>query len=199
MTSYSQYQQQHPEMFRNETGGITLLPTDTGVAYQDPYFTLLAEPVRFPDGRAGTYTRIITTDLTQGCAVLPILPDGRIVVVDHFRHSTRTWHWEIPRGFGTVGMSAEQTAADELSEEICATVTQLHYLGEVHPDTGILAGAVWLYAARIDSIGTLCDHEGIRRAEYWTVEQAEQHVRDGLMNDGFTLAALYRARLSGLL
>jgi ADP-ribose pyrophosphatase len=199
-TQYTQLKQDHPEMFVNDPGGIEITEDgDGGVAYSDRFITLVADPVRFPDGRTGTYNRIFPTQMTQGTAVLPVLPDGTIVMVDHFRHATRSWHWEIPRGFGTIGLSGKDNAAQELSEEIGARVDQIHFLGEVYPDTGLLASSVLLYLARIDRIGSLDDHEGIRRAEALPLAAIHQLVRAGLLRDGFTLAALYRAQLSGLL
>lgn len=196
--SYKKFKKDNPSLFRNSPGGIEIINAP-GTVYGDRFITLVSDPVRFPNGDLGTYNRLYPTDLSQGVAVLPVLSNGRIVLVDHFRHATREWHWEIPRGFGTLGVSGRDTAGMELSEEIGAKVLGLHYLGEVHPDTGLLAQAVLLYMARIDEIGTLDQHEGIREAKAMTVSDVERHIRAGNLRDGFTLAAMYRARLANLI
>ncbi|MGI5135971.1 MULTISPECIES: hypothetical protein [unclassified Streptomyces] len=71
-------------------------------------------------------------------------------------------------------------------------------LGELHPDTGLLAQQVQLFAARVESVGELERHEGIRRAKVVTCAEAEEMVRTGDITDAFTIAVLYRARLAGL-
>ena len=69
-----------------------------GVVYEDPYLIVLRDAVRRPDGSLGTYARTLPASGAAGAAVLPLL-DGKIVLLRRFRHATRKWHLEIPRGF----------------------------------------------------------------------------------------------------
>jgi ADP-ribose pyrophosphatase len=199
--TYDTLRAQHPELFANHTGGIEIIHTSEpgyGIVYQDEFITLIRDHVQFPDGTIGSYNRIFPTDMVPGCAMMPIL-DGRIVLIEHYRHATRSWHLEIPRGCGEPMMSPEDTAMRELAEEIDATARELIPLGDYHPDTGTLGHATALYAALIDGIGQLDRHEGIRRARVLSLEETESLVVSGELTDGFTLAALYRARLVGVL
>ena len=59
-----------------------------------------------------------------GVVILPV-KDGKILLMHNFRHATRSWQWEIPRGFGEPGVSAEDQARAEVSEEIHAQVSEL--------------------------------------------------------------------------
>ncbi|MGI5444712.1 NUDIX hydrolase [Streptomyces sp. CA-243310] len=192
-----------PELFRNLPDGIEILTDPAavaaagGVLYRDRYLTLLRDPVRFPDGREGTYIRSIGTTAEPGCVVLPLL-DGEVVLIEHFRHATRSWHWELPRGFGTGGLDDPANAAKELREEIGAALRELIPLGVLHPDTGLLGDRVLLYAARIDGMGEPARGEGIRSALTVPFAEAEAMVADGRITDAFTMAALLRARLAGL-
>ncbi|MBT2408372.1 NUDIX hydrolase [Streptomyces sp. ISL-87] len=203
MEKYEALRAERPELFRNEPGGIEILTEPAavaaagGVLYQDPYVTLLRDPVRFPDGREGTYIRSIGSTAEPGCVVLPLL-DGEVVLIEHFRHATRSWQWEIPRGFGTSGLADPANAAKELREEIGATVLELIPLGVLHPDTGVLGDRVLLYAARIDGVGALAGSEGIRGSLTVPFREAEAMVLDGRITDAFTMATLLRARLAGL-
>ncbi|MEU9420725.1 NUDIX hydrolase [Streptomyces sp. NPDC051000] len=192
-----------PELFRNQPGGIEILSDPAavaaagGVLYRDRYVTLLRDPVRFPGGHEGTYIRSIGTTSEPGCVVLPLLGD-EVVLIEHFRHATRSWHWELPRGFGTSGLDDPANAAKELREEIGAGVGELIPLGVLHPDTGMLGDRVHLYAARIGGMGELAHGEGIRSALTVPFAEAEAMVADGRITDAFTMAALLRARLAGL-
>ncbi|MET9928647.1 MULTISPECIES: NUDIX hydrolase [unclassified Streptomyces] len=200
---YERLRAERPELFRNEPDGIDILTEPDavaaagGVLYEDQYLMLVRDPVRFPGGEEGTYIRSMSPYREPGCVVLPLL-DGGVVLVEHFRHATRSWHWEVPRGFGTAGLSDEENAAKELWEEIGAVPREVVALGVVHPDTGMTAEAVRLFAVRIASTGDLDRAEGIRRCVTVPFAEAEAMVADGRITDGFTVAALMRARLAGL-
>ncbi|MFF9090873.1 NUDIX hydrolase [Streptomyces sp. NPDC014991] len=177
-----------------------LRPVPAGVVSAGRYLWYLRDPVRFPDGRLGLYDRIVPPPgSSPGVVVLPLAgPEKRVVLIEHHRHATRSRHWEVVRGFGDPGATPEQNVARELREEISATATAVIPLGELHPDTGLLGHKVALYAAWVDGVGEVEQGEAIRRAITVTPAEAEEMVADGRITDGFTVAALYRARLSGV-
>lgn len=176
-------------------------PVRTGVISANRYLWYLRDPVRFPDGRLGLYDRLLPPPgASPGVVVLPLLgPGGKVVLIEHYRHATRRRHWEAVRGFGDPGATGEENVTRELGEEIAATPTEVIALGDVHPDTGLLAHRVQLYAARVDGFGDPEKGEAIGRVVTVTPAEAEAMVADGRITDGFTVAALYRARLAGLL
>lgn len=170
----------------------------TGVAYQDEWLTLLRDPVRFPGGDLGTYIRSVSVGGAYGVVLLPVL-DGEIVLVEHFRHATRRWHLEAPRGFGEPGVPADEQAARELREEIGAEAVRLVDLGVLNPDTGTSTDEVRLYLARVRAVGEPEVREGIRAVRLCRPAEVGELIRDGVINDSFTIAAWTRAQLRGLL
>lgn len=194
-------------------GSGTAEPAEpVGVVYADRFITVVRDAVRFPGGALGLYVRVLPASEAPGVVVLPLLapatgdadadadPDAvRIVLVEHYRHATRAWHLEAPRGVGEPGASGAANAARELAEELGTEPRELIPLGDVHPDTGLLAGRVELFAARIDRIGPPETSEGIRRAVTLSPAAAADLIREGPLTDGFTIAALTRAWLSGVL
>src|SRR5687768_4057369 len=93
---------------------------EIGVVYEDPYILILRDLVRFPSGNLGSYFRILNSaDLRggQSTVVLPII-ENKILLLKQFRHPTRKWHWEVPRGFGEPNISPEDNAKREIREEI---------------------------------------------------------------------------------
>ncbi|UFR01505.1 NUDIX hydrolase [Streptomyces sp. Go40/10] len=177
-----------------------LRPVPAGVVSAGRYLWYLRDPVRFPDGRLGLYDRILPPPgSSPGVVVLPLLgPERRVVLIEHHRHATRSRHWEVVRGFGDPGATPTENVTRELREEIAATPETVIPLGELHPDTGLLAHKVLLYAACVDGIGAVERGEAIARAITVTPAEAEEMVADGRITDGFTVAALYRARLAGV-
>ncbi|MFE0460817.1 NUDIX hydrolase [Kitasatospora sp. NPDC058965] len=221
MDRYAQLRSDRPELFRNDPEGIQILTdpaesaeaeravcergggapvaaAQSGVVYADPYVTVLRDPVRFPGGGLGLHLRLLDSSGVPGVVVLPVLPDG-VLLVEHYRHASRSWHLEAPRGYGEPDADGERNARRELSEELGAQAEELVPLGPLYPDTGLMAGHTLLYAARVVGHGAVQREEGIRRAVRLGFAEAEQLVAEGRISCGFTVAVLYRARLAGLL
>ncbi|CAL9424973.1 NUDIX hydrolase [Streptomyces sp. enrichment culture] len=207
LAAYEVMRREHPELFRNDQSGdgIDIVDPRTvevsgelGVLYSDAHIRLLRDPVRFPDGRTGAYLRILGSTQAPGAAVLPLL-EGRVVLLENYRHATRAWHLEIPRGFGTEGLAAEENALKELEEEIGVRPLSLTPVGAVHPDTGMQSHLVRLFVADLAAIGAMETAAGIRRAVLLTPDELDSRILDGSVTDGFTLAAVAQARLRNLL
>jgi len=166
-----------------------------GVLAEDPYLLVVRDAVRFADGSYGLYNRLI---VPSGAAILPI-HDGRVVLLDRFRHGTRAWHLEIPRGSFSGTGAHDEEARRELSEEIGGHATELVDLGLLHSTTGCLDEMHHLYMARVDRVGVPDRHEAIAALRLFTIDETAQRIADGTITDGPTLAAFLRARLRGLL
>jgi ADP-ribose pyrophosphatase len=206
LAAYREYREKHPELFVNPPDAAFEIIFDpdvqralgAGIVYQDAYYLLLRDAVRFRDGSTGSYIRMIPTAGHGGAAVLPIV-DSSVVLIRHQRHATRASHWEIPRGFGQIGEPPEATARREIQEELGVPDPELLELGSIHPDTG--ASNVWtkLYLARLTSLGQIETNEGIDQVRQVTPEQLTTMVQTGEITDSFTLAAILQARLRGQL
>jgi ADP-ribose pyrophosphatase len=174
------------------------LPADdtrVGVLAVDPYLLLMRDAVRFADGSYGLYNRLM---VPSGAAILPVL-GSTIALLHRFRHGTRRWHIEAPRGsFSGVGTLAEE-AERELLEEIGAKPSELVDLGELHSTTGCLDEAHQLYLARIAAVGAPDKHESIESIKVLPIPAVERLIADGQITDGPTLALFLRARLRGYL
>src|SRR3954451_17432453 len=139
---YEELRKSEPQLFDNSSDGYEILTSDdavscqsdtqdrltdrglpaewgcVGVVFEDQYVRILRDAVRLPTGQDGTYIRIIPAPhLGDGVAILPRC-QGRILLLRHYRHATRAWHLEAPRGFGHKDLIPEQNASRELREEI---------------------------------------------------------------------------------
>jgi len=170
----------------------------SGVVYEDPYTILVRDAVHRPDGSLSTYGRILPASGAGGAAVLPLL-DSDIVLLRNFRHATRAYHLEIPRGFGEPGVSAIDQAREELREEIQAEADSLIGLGGFHSNTGAASTCVELFLAKIHNLGRPQTSEGIVGIEVESPRRVADIIRDGGITDSFTIGAFTRAWLRGLL
>jgi ADP-ribose pyrophosphatase len=221
LSGYRRLMRQRPDWFSNNPrGGIVILTSDTdveqartqarqfraargwsiedlraGLLAQDPYMTIVRDPVRFPDGSLGLYNRVIEG---TPVAVLPLLA-GRPVMIKVFRHGLRDWSLEFPRGACEGGETPEQGAARELAEEIGATARTLIPLGLFTPGGSSLSIRARLFAAEIATVGTSDRAEGIEEIQVFDVATLEHKISSSEIIDGFSLALLARARLANLL
>jgi ADP-ribose pyrophosphatase len=215
---YRRLRAERPELFANPVDGLIEIVSDeaavaglerdcreraepgrpeswdrTGVLYQDRYLSLVRDPVRFPDGRLAPYIRLVPRQV-GGVAVLPRCGQD-VVLLRHFRHATRSWHLEIPRGFTEPGEEPAQAARRELTEEIGVEPRTLERLGAFHPDTGVSADRVHLFLATIDAPGEPQVAEGIASTLRVPWARLEAMIGAGEITDSFTIAAAYRLAL----
>jgi ADP-ribose pyrophosphatase len=169
-----------------------------GVVYEDKYFIAVRDTVRFRDGSIGPYFRLLGAVDGAGAATLPMLADGRLLLVRHFRHESRGWCWEIPRGFADPDdEGGPATAARELAEETGVAAGRVELLGRLD-DTEI-------YLARLDAADLPTTPpggaaaEGIDETRLVTPAELTTMLANGEITDGFLLAAYAFATARGLL
>lgn len=171
---------------------------ETGLVYTDEYLSIVRDAVRFPNGELGTYIRVLQRrEDFPGVAILAMCR-GKLVLMDHYRHATRGWHWEIPRGFGETD-SPERNAKLELREELGAECLRLDRLGTIHTNSGLLSEHVHLFFAEIDSYRNAEDKEPIRSIESFEPSYVRDLLCKGQITDSFTVAAVGFAEWHGFL
>lgn len=224
LDAYARFRADHPDRFVTPPGGVEIVtdptamariehemgaryaarglpPTwaEVGLLYEDPYLLLLRDAVLFPDGSPGVHHRVLRRSPDpSGVAVLPLL-GAQIVLVRHFRHPTRSWQWEVPRGAIDPGDTPEGGVRRELMEEISGEMLDVVPLGRMHGSTGLMGMTVALFLARLSRIGEVAQSEGIAEVRLVTVPELEAMVRTCDITDSFTLGCILHARLKGLI
>lgn len=195
-----------PEQLRSpgshQNGEIELIEPEPdeagyGILYEDKYILLLRDKVRFPNGSIGGYLRILNqSDLTgsSGSVIIPVSGDS-IIFIRTYRHAIRNWSWELPRGFQETGLSEEQNASKELREELGGEASDIARIGEINPNTGLSAGMIGVYRARIREgsipVDPIDPVEAIRGWEAVRPEQLSEFIAGKRIICGITLAALF--------
>ena len=170
-----------------------------GVFYEDPYLMVLRDAVIFPDGKPGLYHRAVARhDEPTGVAILGRYR-GDVILLRHFRHPTRDWHLEIPRGAVAIGENPAQMAQVEISEEIGGTITSMTQMGVLHGASAFMRHRVVLVYAEFSAIGTPALGEGIAEIVPMAPAELDRLIRESAVTDAFTVAAAYHAKLRGLL
>lgn len=175
---------------------------DIGVLVDDRYLLILRDLVQFSHNKVGPYIRLIDKGFLgggRGVAILPKYGD-KILVLRQFRHSTRRWSYNVPRGFAEKGRLPEDQAYTEMKEEVSGVLTRLVPLGAIYPDSSVLLNRVHLFFADITEYSNQSNdpHESAN-AELMSIPQFESAIRDDLITDGYTIAAYAKAKLLKLL
>jgi ADP-ribose pyrophosphatase len=118
--------------------------------WSSPWYALREDQVRFPDGSEGIYTVIVKRAAVW---VLPILADGRVVLIRNYRYTVGTWLWEIPAGGIEPGTSPEEAARAELAEEIGGRGGHLEQIALFYTMPGIGDEVAHIFVARGVDLG----------------------------------------------
>ncbi|MDN3504121.1 MAG: NUDIX hydrolase [Rhabdochlamydiaceae bacterium] len=157
-----------------------------GIIAEDTYFIFIRDAVMFPSGKYGTYDRIMPKHALNGpagVAILATLPDNKIVTILNFRHATRTWCIELPRGSREVDESPITAAKRELNEETGYITDKVHLLGHLVPDSGILASKYPIYhvKAKMQIEPNHNYSEAISKVMLFTKDELKQALAEGFI------------------
>ena len=148
------------------------------------------EKHEMPDGRHASFEIIRHPG---GAAILPVLPDGRVLLISQFRPAIGDMIYEIPAGRLEPGESAQECAGRELMEEVGYSAAQILPLGGFLSTAGFCDEYIHLFLGREltlteqnlepDEIIDLCP---------MTLAEALRKVENGEILDGKTQLALLR-------
>lgn len=120
----------------------------TGVArkkvYEGRVLDVNVETHSMPDGRQSDFEIIRHPG---GAALLPILPDGRVLLISQFRPAIGKMIYEIPAGRLEPGESPQDCAARELQEEAGYLAAQVVPLGGLWSTPGFCDEYIHLFYA----------------------------------------------------
>ena len=124
-------------LVEHRTGGATLM--------SGGFLQVHRDDVRLPDGSAATREYI---QHPGAVAVIPVLDDGRLVLVRQYRYPVAKVLLEFPAGKLEVGEATLACAQRELAEETGYTASEWAYAGEIHNAAAYSTESIWLWFAR---------------------------------------------------
>lgn len=85
------------------------------VRYENPWISVRHDDVIDPSGCNGVYGVVSPKNLALG--VLPVFPDGTVLLVGQYRYPLGRYSWEMPEGGGGKDVDPLDSIARELREE----------------------------------------------------------------------------------
>jgi ADP-ribose pyrophosphatase len=126
-----------------------------------------------------------------GVTAIPVLADGRILLVRQFRYPLQKFILELPAGKLDSGQSPADTIKRELEEEAGFHTNVLEYACAFYTSPGISDELIHLFVARdlIEVPQRLEEGEHIT-IEAYTIEECLQKIKTGEIADGKTILGI---------
>jgi ADP-ribose pyrophosphatase len=167
---------------------------DTDIDYTCPGFDVRSDDVRLPDGTETDYHYV---DESPAVVVLPLTPDGDIVVIEEWRQAVDRVNRGLPAGSMEGDEEPTDAAHRELREETGYEAERIEPLLTTEPSNGI-ANSVHHHFVAYDCEPTadqqLDDNESIRVDTIAYEEYLNSVVNDEL-NDGRSALTLLQYEL----
>src|SRR6267154_3286306 len=156
--------------------------------YEGPIFGIRRDKVIEPSGVRAT-REVITHP--GSVVVLPVLADGRILLIQQYRHATRQYLWELVAGRMDPGETPKVAAARELIEETGFRARRFRVLLDVFPTPGFLEERMFILMAAGLTAGQAEpeDDEKIISQTY-SRTQLEGMIRRGKLRDAKSIAGI---------
>ncbi len=148
--------------------------------------------VRLPNGGESEREWI---DHPGAAAVVPLLDDGRVILVRQFRYPVGAEFIEVPAGkLDYPGEPPEDVARRELEEETGWRAGGLTSLGAYHMAIGYCNEVIHCYMAQdLVEVGSKPDEDEFLEVIYVPFAEALEMVADGRITDIKTVVSLLRA------
>lgn len=162
------------------------------ITWSSPYYHIHTDQIEYPDGRTGIYHVL---ELADSVFIVPVLEDGRIVLIRNYRYTLGQWVWEVPAGGIKAGQSALEAAQMELAEEVGGTAQAWRFLCKASAMNGIGHHHAHFFLATGVQLGDT-HHEATEIMEVVLMEKEAvyQLVHGGQMNDAISMTALLLAQ-----
>ena len=153
------------------------------------------DQIRIPDGSIETWDFI---DHKGAAAVLPVLPDGRIVMVNQYRAALDSFSIEIPAGgYQFRGEPEQEAAARELREETGYTAGRMEKLLDIRTTVAFCNERIAIFLATdLTAGGQELDPDEYLSVEVFTLDELVEKIRRFEIVDSKTICAImtYRDR-----
>jgi ADP-ribose pyrophosphatase len=156
--------------------------------YQGRVFGLRRDEVAEPSGLRTT-REVITHP--GSVVVLPVLPDGRIVMIRQYRHATRQYLWELVAGRKEPEETPKQGAARELLEETGYRAKRFKVFMDVFPTPGFLEERMYLLLAEGLTAGEAQPEEDEKiEVRPFKLKELKQMIKSGRLRDAKSIAGI---------
>jgi ADP-ribose pyrophosphatase len=162
--------------------------------YNGLVFNVIVDEIEYPSGNR-TVREI--AEHHGGAAVVPILADGSVLLVNQFRYPAKKNLLELPAGKLAAGEDPKVCAARELEEETGYTAGTLTKLTTIYTTPGFCTEQLHLYVAtdltKLPAGQRLEEGEMDLTVEALPIDEVIQMIEHQVIVDGKTICGIFMA------
>ena len=165
------------------------------VLHRNPWWVYKRDTYTLPNGKNGEYYYAETSGFSM---IVPVLPDGRVVLVLQHRYLSDKQSIEFPAGAVDGDKNVLAAAQRELREETGYLSDMWRKIGVFHGSKSMIKNNIaHIFLAHVSS----CSAQELDETEeigilFRTPQEVDTMIRDGSIWDGSTIAAWYLVRPS---
>lgn len=157
--------------------------------YEGLFLKIRRDQARTPDGAVHGREYVVHPG---AAAMVPLFPDGRVLVERQFRYPLQDVFVEIPAGKRDPGETMLQTARRELVEETGYQAAEWAFMTRIHPAIGFANEVIDIYLCReLTHVGRELDHGEFMDVEIVTLGWLVDELRAGRLTDVKTQIAVH--------
>lgn len=152
-------------------------------------FNMYEDTLKMPDGHVAIYDYL---EHKGAAAVIPVLPDGKILMVKQFRNALNRYTLEIPAG-GRDSLEEDYkiAAARELEEETGYKSNHLTHLIDVRTAVAFCNEIICIYVAdQLEKSVQNLDEDEFIDVRAYTTEELNDMIAHGIIEDSKTVSAI---------
>lgn len=165
------------------------------ILYESKWNRLHEDEVEFPDGSTGMYAYMERVD--AGSMIIPMMPDGKCVVLKEWRYPIQNWTYCFPFGGREEGETFLQTAQRELQEETGFVASEWIDLGILQIDPGANSQTTPVFLARGLTQTEMLHKEvsEIHEVCIFSFDEIEEMIVRGEITNGWLLSGLMKLKV----
>lgn len=171
---------------RGKKANLQILSTE--IAYRGKLFEVRRDRVIEPNGLEATREMIAHPG---SVVVLPLLDDGRILMIRQYRYAAKQFLWELVAGRKDDGEDFLHGAHRELLEETGYTARRMRSILDLFPTPGFLEEHMVIFLAEGLKPG-VAQQEADERitSRIFTLAEIERRIRSGNIRDMKSISAI---------
>jgi ADP-ribose pyrophosphatase len=164
--------------------------------YQGKIVNLYVDTIQYPSGRKAVREVVVHPG---GVTAVPVLDDGRIILVRQFRYPLGKYILELPAGKLDSNQSPLETIKRELEEEIGYQAGNLSYECGFYSTPGVCNEVIHLFIARsLTPVSQRLEEGEQITVEAYALEECLRKIGTGEIADGKTILGIlwYQAKIA---
>ena len=167
---------------------LTEKPLKSEIVYNGKLLTVYCDKVELPNGKDAGREFIRHPGAV---AVVPITPEGNIVLVRQYRYPVGKIMLEVPAGKLDKGEQPDECARRELEEETGYLAHTIKRLSSIYTTPGFTDEIIHLYIAENLTLAKQrLDEDEFLNVEVYTKKQIRNMINEGIINDAKSMVAL---------